>query len=138
MQKRRPPLLYSARKGDGEQPGSVSQGKRGPRVCPATSRTGTSRRVERKSLAPSELPAPLRGRAHWSYTLMLIYFILSCFLQGAQDQLPLPTHSAPGCCFPHFLPGPMSLYCLQARELVGLVQDGRLVLHKHHILPRNA
>lgn len=43
--------------------------------------------------------------AHQSYTLLLVYFILSRFLQGAQDQLPSPTRSVPGCCLPCFLLG---------------------------------
>lgn len=46
-----------------------------------------------------------RTCVHWSYTLMLSYFILSQLLRGAQGQLPLPIHFAPGCYFPHFSQG---------------------------------
>lgn len=75
--------------------------------------------------------------AHCSRTLVIICFVFSHFLQGAQDQLPSPTRSAPECCFPCVLLGPMCLYCLQLRELVAVVQGGRSVFHRHHILPRN-
>lgn len=48
-------------------------------VCPV--RGGTSRRVEGKGLAPSELPVSPRGRVPTRVnSLMLIYFILSWML----------------------------------------------------------
>lgn len=84
-----------------------------------------------------EEPAPPRGHVPTGVTPSHLLHPQP-LLAGAQDQLPLPTRSTPGCCFPHFLPGPPSFCRLQLRELVGLVRGGRSVFHRHHILPRNA
>ena len=112
MQKRRPPLLYSARKGDGEQPGSVSQGKRGPRVCPATSRTGTSRRVERKSLAPSELPDPLRGHVPTGVTPSCSFTYPQPLLAGGSGPAPVTHPFFSWMLFPSFSPWAYELVLL--------------------------
>lgn len=72
-------------------------------LCLGSWRDDTSRAVEGKSLAPSELPAlhrvlcPLQLHSH-------AHLLHSQPLQEAQDQHLPPTHSAPGCHFPHFLP----------------------------------
>lgn len=106
-------------------------------LCLVSWRGDTSRAVEGKSLAPSELPA-----LHRVIHPLQLHSCARLFhpqpLQGAQDQHLSLTHSAPGCHFPHFLPGSISICCLQLQELVGLIQDGRSVFHRHHIFPRNA
>lgn len=84
-------------------------------LCLVSWKGDTSRAVEGDSLAPRELSALHR--------VILPLQWHSCALshpqplQGAQDQHLSPTHSAPGCHFPHFLPGSMSICCLQLQEL---------------------
>lgn len=113
-----PPLLYSAHKGDGEQAGSQSQGKRKPYVRPGSQRGDAYRRVEGKNPSPSESLVPLEGAG----ITPSFSFPSPASCRGLRTSSLYPP--APGHCFSHFPPAPTSELMLLTVAGAGWIRSG--------------